>query len=134
MKIEKHDIENRSDIAKLINTFYDKVKTDEVIGFIFNDIAKVNWEKHLPVMYGFWENIIFFKNTYSGNPMLVHLHLNEIIKLREEHFERWLQLFTNTVDELFEGKKAALAKEKAISIATIMKTKITGTPNISFKQ
>ena len=134
MKIEKHDIENRGDIEKLINSFYDKVKRDEVIGFIFNDVAKVNWEKHLPVMYGFWENIIFFKNTYSGNPMLVHLHLNEIIKLRKEHFERWLQLFTNTVDELFEGEKAALAKEKAISIATIMKTKIAGAPDISFKK
>jgi len=134
MKIEKHDIENRGDIEKLINSFYDKVKRDEVIGFIFNDVAKVNWEKHLPVMYGFWESIIFFKNTYSGNPMLVHLHLNEIIKLRKEHFERWLQLFTNTVDELFEGEKAALAKEKAISIATIMKTKIAGAPDISFKK
>ena len=134
MKIEKHDIENRGDIEKLINSFYDKVKRDEVIGFIFNDIAKVNWEKHLPVMYGFWENIIFFKNTYNGNPMLVHIHLNELIKLREEYFERWLELFTATADELFEGKKAALAKEKAISIATIMKTKIAGTPDISFKK
>ena len=134
MKIERHDIENRGDIEKLINSFYDKVKRDEVIGFIFNDVAKVNWEKHLPVMYGFWENIIFFKNTYNGNPMLVHIHLNEIIKLRKEHFERWLQLLTNTVDELFEGEKAALAKEKAISIATIMKTKIAGTPDISFKK
>jgi len=134
MKIERHDIENRGDIEKLINSFYDKVKRDEVIGFIFNDVAKVNWEKHLPVMYGFWENIIFFKNTYNGNPMLVHIHLNEIIKLRKEHFERWLQLLTNTVDELFEGEKAALAKEKAISIATIMKTKIAGTPDIPFKK
>jgi len=134
MKIERHDIENRGDIEKLINSFYDKVKRDEVIGFIFNDVAKVNWEKHLPVMYGFWENIIFFKNTYNGNPMLVHIHLNEIIKLRKEHFERWLQLLTNTVDELFEGEKAALAKEKAISIATIMKTKIAGAPDISFKK
>ncbi|HYJ65826.1 MAG TPA: group III truncated hemoglobin [Parafilimonas sp.] len=134
MKIERHDIENRGDIEKLINSFYDKVKRDEVIGFIFNDVAKVNWEKHLPVMYGFWENIIFFKNTYNGNPMLVHIHLNEIIKLRKEHFERWLQLLTNTVEELFEGEKAALAKEKAISIATIMKTKIAGAPDISFKK
>lgn len=134
--MEKHDIENRKDIERLINSFYGKIKQDSVIGFIFNDVAKVNWEKHLPVMYDFWESIIFFKNTYNGNPMLVHIHLNKIVKLKEEHFERWLQLFTNTVDELFEGEKASLAKERAINIAIIMKTKIAtvSNNNISFKQ
>ncbi len=66
----KHDIENRKDIEQLINRFYDKVKQDNMIGFIFNDVAKVNWQKHLPVMYDFWENIIFLSNKYAGNPMI----------------------------------------------------------------
>jgi hemoglobin len=120
----KSDIEGRADIERLINSFYDKVKSDDVIGFIFNDIAKVNWEKHLPVMYDFWENIIFLTNKYVGNPMNVHLQLNEQVPLKSEHFQRWLLLFTGTVDELFEGKKADIAKQKAVSIATIMETKI----------
>ena len=38
----KTDIRNRKDIEKLVNTFYDKVKTDEVIGYLFNDVAQVN--------------------------------------------------------------------------------------------
>jgi len=131
----KRDIENRKDIAHLVNSFYDKVKRDEIIGFIFNDVAKVNWEKHLPVMYDFWENIIFFTNNYSGNPMIVHMHLNQLVALKKEHFEQWMKLFTATVDELFEGKKAALAKEKALNIAAIMETKITSPfNNISLKQ
>ena len=120
----KNDITNRDDIILLINTFYEKVKQNEVIGYIFNDIVKVNWEKHLPVMYDFWENIIFFSNKYSGNPMAVHIHLNQLVQLSKKHFERWLQLFTSTVDELFEGKRAMLVKEKAISIAAIMQHKI----------
>lgn len=132
----KCDIENRRDIEHLINSFYNKVKQDEVIGFIFNDVAKVNWEKHLPVMYDFWENIIFLSNKYAGNPMVVHTHLNNLVPLTKEHFQRWLQLFTATVDELFEGGKANLSKEKAVSIATIMEVKITSafSNNISFKQ
>ena len=97
------------------------------IGFIFNEIAKVNWEKHLPVMYDFWENIIFLTNNYSGNPMMVHIHLNQLTSLAKVHFDRWLKLFNGTVDELFEGKKAILAKEKALSIANIMEIKISGT-------
>ncbi|HEX5152194.1 MAG TPA: group III truncated hemoglobin [Parafilimonas sp.] len=127
----KHDIANRKDVEQLINSFYGKVKRDDVIGFIFNDVAKVNWEKHLPVMYNFWEGIIFLTGKYSGNPMAVHMQLNHRVKLGKEHFERWIKLFTETVDELFEGKKAALAKEKAIGIAGIMETKIISPFNIN---
>jgi hemoglobin len=120
----KNDIKNRVDVERLVNTFYDKVKQDDVIGFIFNDIAKVNWDKHLPVMYDFWENIIFLTNKYIGNPMSVHMILSEKVPFTKEHFQRWIQLFTGTVDELFEGKKANIAKEKAASIAAIMESKI----------
>lgn len=120
----KNDISHRGDIELLINSFYDKVKRDDVIGFIFNDVAKVNWEKHLPVMYDFWENIIFLAGNYTGNPMTVHIYVNQLTPFKDEHFERWLKLFTSTVDELFIGKKAALAKERAQSIATIMQAKI----------
>ena len=131
MKCMKHDIENRQDVEQLIDTFYDKVRRDDVIGFIFNDVAKVNWEKHLPVMYDFWESVIFLTNKYVGNPMGVHIQLNERVKFTREHFHRWVQLFTGTVDALFEGKKADITKEKAFSIATIMETKITSPFNIT---
>ena len=61
----KTDIRHRKDIEKLVNSFYDKVKTDEVIGYLFTDVAKVNWELHLPKMYDFWENILFFSANYE---------------------------------------------------------------------
>lgn len=120
----KKDIENIKDIKFLINSFYDKVKADTTIGYIFNDIAKVNWEKHLPVMYNFWENVIFFTGSYSGNPMTAHVKMHSVVNFTPEHFERWLKLFTATVDELFAGNKAELAKQRAISIATVMQLKI----------
>jgi hemoglobin len=123
--IIKHDIENRNDVELLINSFYDKVKRNEIIGFIFNDVAKVNWQHHLPVMYNFWEGIIFQKGNYNGNPMIVHRNLNQLVPLTKKHFDQWLELFTETVDELFEGKKATLTKERAINIAAIIQSKIT---------
>ena len=131
MKCMKNDIKDRTDIEHLVNTFYDKVKQDELIGFIFNDIAKVNWDKHLPVMYDFWESVIFLTNKYAGNPMAQHMQLNKRVKLTQEHFQRWLQLFISTVDELFDGKKADLTKEKAGSIAAIMEAKIASPFNIT---
>ena len=42
----KKDITSREAIELLVNSFYDKVKQDDVIGFIFTDVAQVNWEKY----------------------------------------------------------------------------------------
>lgn len=120
----KKDIENREDIQLMVDTFYDKVKPDPIIGHIFTDLVKVNWEKHLPVMYDFWENTLFFTGTYEGNPMELHRHLHQAIPLNAAHFNQWIKLFTLTVDELFEGKKAMLAKQRAVSIAGVMQIKI----------
>ena len=120
----KKDIQTRADIQLLVDSFYEKVKTDNTIGYIFTDIVKVHWEKHLPVMYDFWENSLFYTGSYDGNPMAIHKHLNRVVPLTREHFKQWTRLFTDTVDELFEGKIASLAKQRAISIATVMQVKI----------
>jgi len=124
------DIENRQDIEVLIRSFYDKVIRDETIGYIFNDVAKVNWATHLPVMYDFWESVIFYTGTYRGNPIELHRQLNTKEPLTAEHFKQWLHLFTATVDELFEGEKAELARQRALSIATIIQVKIAQTKAI----
>ncbi len=120
----KTDIKNREDIEKLINTFYEKVKLDKTIGYFFSEVVAVNWEKHLPKMYDFWENVIFNTGVYEGNPMQQHQNLHKKSPLSKEHFDQWLFLFRNTVDQLFEGEKAEQAKQRATSIATVMQIKI----------
>jgi len=120
----KKDIESRADIELLVKSFYEKVKIDPVIGNIFTDIARVNWEKHLPVMFDFWENTIFYTGSYAGNPMKTHQQLNKLFPLNAAHFSQWNRLFASTVDELFEGDKAVLAKQRAISISTVMQVKL----------
>lgn len=120
----KKDIRNRIDIELFVNSFYDRVKTDPVIGYIFTDIAKVNWERHLPVMYNFWENALFYSGTYRGNPLELHKHLHRVMPLEPLHFDQWIRIFNETMDELFDGPKADLAKERAYSIAQIMQRNI----------
>ena len=116
----KTDIRNRKDIEKLVDTFYDKVKTDEVIGYLFVDVAKVNWDEHLPKLYNFWENILFFTANYEGNPMAKHKELHRKSPMTKAHFDHWVKLFTETVDNLFEGPKAEEIKNRAMNIATTM--------------
>jgi hemoglobin len=120
----KHDIENIEDIKLLVNTFYEQVKNDSLIASFFVDVIPVDWNKHLPKMYAFWENVLFHQGNYSGNPMLKHQHIHQKCPMHTAHFKRWLLLFNQTVDELFKGENAALIKQRAASIATVMQLKI----------
>jgi hemoglobin len=117
----KKDIQNRDDLKLLVDTFYDKVKKDDIIKHFFQH---VDWEKHLPIMYNFWDNTIFYTGAYSGNPINAHRKLSENFPLKGEHFKRWEILFFTTVDELFEGLNAELIKQRAASISTVMQFKV----------
>lgn len=116
----KTDIRNRKDIEKLVNAFYENVKKDVVIGYFFTNVAHVNWEEHLPKMYDFWENILFFTANYEGNPMVKHKELHKKSQMTKFHFQQWNTLFTQTVDKLFEGKKAEEIKNRALNISDMM--------------
>ena len=120
----KNDITNKDDIKLLVDTFYDKVKTNSVIGHIFNDIAKVDWEHHLPKMYSFWESLLLGEKGFTGNPMQKHIELSKLTAMTETQFSEWLLIFTQTTDELFEGIKADEAKTRAANIARLMLYKI----------
>ena len=116
--IMKKDIENSADIKLLIDSFYKKAVDTEDLGHIFTDVAKVNWEHHLPIMYSFWESTLLGTFGYKGNPMDAHAKLNQMHTLTAEHFNHWKTIFMTTVDENFEGEIATLAKEKARSTSS----------------
>jgi hemoglobin len=120
----KKDIQGTADIKVLVDHFYGQVVKDPVIGYIFTDSIKVNWAKHLPVMYSFWENTLFYTGGYAGNPMMIHQRIHQLIQLTPEQFDQWTTLFCASVDTLFNGEKAELAKQRAVSIAAVMKIKI----------
>ncbi len=123
----KPDISSPADIRALIDAFYAKVQSDELIGFIFNEIAHVNWSHHLPVMYSFWEFLLLGSpDAYRGNPIQKHLDLHQKFPLKIEYFDRWVSLFQASVDELFEGPTAESAKFRAFAIAETWKPKFDG--------
>ena len=117
-------LESRNDIEFLVNAFYDKVSKDEKIGFFFNDVAKVDWSHHLPKMYSFWESLLFGEASYKGNPMAMHFPVNEKVAIEKPHFAHWIKLWTETVEENFEGETAEAAIYKASNIANLMAYKM----------
>lgn len=124
--MDKHDILSRSDIMILVDRFYDLVIPDETLGYLFVD---VNWAKHKPVMYDFWETMLLDNYVYKNNAMEVHFRLHDRHPLKPEHFTRWMALFEWTVNNNFEGPVAEEALKRAHSIAGIMAFKISQLPS-----
>lgn len=120
----KQDLQNREDIIRMVDAFYARVKQNSLLSPIFTDVARLNWEQHMPVMYAFWAGLLLGEPGYSSNPMSKHLELSQKTPLKKEHFDEWLHLFRQTVDELFMGEKASEAKTRAENIAHLMLYKI----------
>lgn len=120
----KPDITSRKDIEFIVNSFYDKVREDHTIGHYFTQVVHVNWENHLPKMYDFWESIVFHTGAYKGNPIDAHLHVHALSEFKHIHFERWLQLFKDTVESNFEGEHTEQILQRAQSIATVLEIKL----------
>lgn len=120
----KNELKNRTDLLLLMQEFYKKLLADDSINYLFTDVAKIDIEHHLPVLVDFWDSILFQSGTYQKNAMQPHLNLHAKSPLQPHHFETWLRYFKETVDELFDGDVAFAAKERATSIATVMKIKL----------
>jgi hemoglobin len=116
----KKEIKTEEDIKLLVDTFYDKVNKDPLLSPVFNEEAGVDWPEHLPKMYKFWGTQLIGTANYFGRPFPPHAVLN----ISAEHFQQWLKLFIATVDELFTGMSAEMAKQKARNIANVFQYKL----------
>ena len=97
----KKDITQLDDIKLLVNTFYDKVREDDLLKDIFNEVIQDKWSIHLEKMYRFWETVLLENHTYYGGPFAPHAKL----PVTKEHFDRWKLLFFQTLNDNFEEKK-----------------------------
>ena len=116
----KTDISTLDDIKLLVNSFYGKVQKDDLIGPIFQEKIQDRWSAHLEKMYSFWQTILFDEHTYGGRPFPPHAQL----PISQEHFERWLLLFHETVAELFEGPIANEAQARGSKMAALFQIKL----------
>jgi hemoglobin len=112
------DIETRADCERLVRAFYGRAFEDPVIGFLFTDVAKLDLEAHVPRITSFWETILLGAQSYGGGAFRPHAELHMKAPLRRAHFDQWLRLWFATVDDLFAGPRAELAKSHAARVAT----------------
>jgi hemoglobin len=111
------DIEDRADCERLVRAFYGRALEDPLIGWLFTDVARLDLEAHVPRITSFWETVLLGARSYAGGAFAPHAALHMRAELRAAHFERWLVLWAATVDELFAGERAELAKAHAERVA-----------------
>tara|TARA_B100000965_G_scaffold402759_2_gene429421 strand:- start:871 stop:1272 length:402 start_codon:yes stop_codon:yes gene_type:complete len=114
-------IQNREDISQLVHCFYAKVRIHPVLGPIFNHhIAADEWPSHLEKLTDFWESNLFGVSKFRGSPSAKHIKVDRQMnhQISQKHFGLWLQLWLETIDELYEGEMAQKAKSIAQKMAT----------------
>ncbi len=116
----KKDIEAITDIRILVDTFYDTVRRDPLLGPIFDRVIQDRWPEHLEKMYRFWQTLLLGEHTYFSSPFPPHVQL----PVKTEHFNTWLGIWRDTVNTYFEGEKAEEAKWRGEKMAAMFLFKI----------
>jgi hemoglobin len=121
----KKEIENRADLELLITSFYNKIREDKEIGSFFNSTIS-DWESHLEKLIDFWENNLFAKKKYFGNPIEIHQKIDLTFNktITPSLFGIWLNYWFETLEELFFGENVAILKQRARKMGTLLLVKI----------
>lgn len=119
--MKKTELRERADVQLLVETFYVKIRKHAILGPIFNSIIN-DWDSHLTLLTDFWETQLFLKRKYFGNPVTAHLEVDKKMNhtITSEHFGLWLNEWFATIDELFEGDTAWIAKNRAQKMSTML--------------
>ena len=118
------DITDRNDLEKLFTSFYALAMKDELIGHFFTEVIPIDLPSHLPHILDFWEANLWGKAGYKKNVLQVHLDIHQKSNMEYAHFDQWLKLLNQCVDANYKGTSAERLKTNALSIATVMKTKV----------
>ncbi|HVU83931.1 MAG TPA: group III truncated hemoglobin [Puia sp.] len=118
---EKKELMTLDDVKTLVDRFYGKVRSDELLAPIFNERIRDRWPEHLEKMYRFWQTVLLGEHTYMGSPFPPHANL----PVDKSHFDQWLKLFKETLDEFFRGEKANEAKWRADKMAEMFQLRLS---------
>ena len=119
--MRKTDLDNREQVDRFVDSFYERLLQDEILAPIFLDVASVDLAVHLPHIKDYWAKLLLGETAYRRHTMNIHRRLHGKRTLTEADFERWLDYFVKAVDSGWEGPKAERAKQIAAVIAANMK-------------
>jgi hemoglobin len=120
------DLDSPEEIAEMVRRFYADVAMDDLLGPVFNDVARVDWSEHLPKLTAFWCRALLDLPGYSGNPFRAHALVHERSAFSAAHFRRWLDLFHETLTLGWTGPRADRAHDLADNVARVHSHQLLG--------
>jgi hemoglobin len=120
------DLDDEIEIAEMVRRFYADVAQDDLLGPVFEDVAKVDWSEHLPKLTAFWCRALLGQEGYVGNPFRAHALIHQQRAFTPAHFERWLSLFHETIELGWTGPRADRAQELADNVARVHSQQLIG--------
>ena len=118
------DINSRDDLLIIVSDFYGSLfQSDELKSFFEDFKDEEALAHHLETLVDFWDNTLFYSGSYKNNAMKPHIELHQKTPLNSVHFKHWLDLLSKAIDKNFQGVNAETMKNRARSIATVMKIK-----------
>ncbi len=112
-------LDDADEIADLVRRFYRDVAQDDVLGPVFNDVARVDWPAHLTKLTAFWSRALLGVSGYDGNPFAAHQRIHRQRPFTKAHFDRWLALFEDTLDQGWSGPEVERARDLARTVARV---------------
>jgi hemoglobin len=122
---QRHDLTDRDDIELLVRSFYRYAAMDELLGPIFAR-AGVDWPSHIATLTDFWSWQLLGERGYDANPLRAHEPVHRLTPFRQEHYDRWLELFHATIDEHFVGATADVAKTRGAKMIAALQRVLSG--------
>ena len=120
------DLDTSPEIAEMVRRFYADVAQDDLLGPMFNDVARVDWSEHLPKLTSFWCRTLLGQPGYQGNPFRAHSLVHARREFTPAHFERWLTLFHETIELGWVGPAAQRALDIADGVARVHSNQLIG--------
>ena len=118
--IKRKEIAHIADIQLLVNSFYTTIRENALLGPIFDGVIGDRWPAHLEKMYRFWQTVLLEEHTYDGRPFPPHADL----PVDREHFDTWVSIWHETIDQHFEGATAEEAKWRGVKMAGMFLSKM----------
>ncbi|MFA5564996.1 MAG: group III truncated hemoglobin [Acidimicrobiia bacterium] len=123
----KLDLDNRTEIHNFVVEFYRAIVFDDLLQEVFEQIAEVDWNSHIPRLVDYWCKVLIGENRYNGAMFQAHQDVHEIEDFQPAWFEQWHKLFWETLDAGWEGPHVEHAKEHALKNLGSLARRLMGT-------
>lgn len=121
------DLDTPQEIVEMVTRQYVDVGQDDLLNPYFNfGPGFIDWQAHIRAVADYWCHVLLYAQGYEIDVIEGHRHLHDHTPFTPELFDRWLQIFHDTVNGGWSGPHATTANKRATGMAWAMAQRFLG--------